>query len=211
MDQGREVSFTCVCGHQNSIDILPYFGEEQSWNDPAVSCVRCGRTGTAELQVAADPTGAVAKTDGPKPARHGLPWTCTKCNWFGNIIDLQPEDGSGAATDEGFISPCLLCGSLYRVSVNVRVEFPADPLVTCPCCGYVTLHRAAAMEICPICFWEDEYFAGDPDVVTAANRLSLREAQRNFVNFGACDEGARPHVRPPRPYHRKDPRWKPAD
>ena len=28
---------------------------------------------------------------------------------------------------------------------------------TCPCCGYKTLDDEHEYEICPICYWEDDY------------------------------------------------------
>ena len=73
-----------------------------------------------------------------------------------------------------------------------------DPLISvaCPCCGYETLTARANYETCPICGWLD----APPDEAVppeVANRVSLIEAQRNFVAFGARDEDARRYVRPP--------------
>lgn len=28
---------------------------------------------------------------------------------------------------------------------------------TCPCCGYITLESEHEYDICPICFWEDDW------------------------------------------------------
>jgi hypothetical protein len=62
--------------------------------------------------------------------------------------------------------------------------------LSCPCCGYLTLTWRGEFEICPVCFWEDDGQAdADADVVRGGpnGSLSLTEARRNFVEFGACD------------------------
>jgi hypothetical protein len=84
-------------------------------------------------------------------------------------------------------------------------------LRTCPCCGYRTLTSSpGSYELCPICFWEDDgiQFA-DPDYSGGANVPSLREAQRNFILFGACDNQAIPHVRRPAATDSREPNWQP--
>ncbi len=83
-----------------------------------------------------------------------------------------------------------------------------DPIntVACPCCGYETLMAPANYETCPICGWLD----APPDEVTPpeiANRVSLIEAQRNFIAFGACDEDARRYVRSPLVTERRRADW----
>ena len=70
----------------------------------------------------------------------------------------------------------------------------------CPCCGYVTLRERGAFEICPTCSWEDDgQDDHDADDVRGGpnGRLSLADARRNFQSYGASDERARLHVRPP--------------
>lgn len=63
---------------------------------------------------------------------------------------------------------------------------------TCPCCGYVSLDSRGSFDICVLCFWEDdgtsetdEYWR---EIPCGPNRVSLRDAQKNFLAFGACDE-----------------------
>ncbi len=85
---------------------------------------------------------------------------------------------------------------------------------TCPCCGYRTLDSpdVGSYEICPVCFWEDDPAqAADPDSWGGANDPSLREAQRNFAQFEACDTTAIPHVRKPAPDEPRDPSWRPLE
>jgi len=61
----------------------------------------------------------------------------------------------------------------------------------CPCCDYFTLTPEADYEICPICFWEQDYFDIElPDEISSANHgLTIREARFNFRTCGAsCSE-----------------------
>ncbi len=79
---------------------------------------------------------------------------------------------------------------------------------TCPCCGYKTLEEKppGTFEICPICFWEDDNIQfKDPDYKGGANNVSLREAQKNFVKFGASEKRFIKNVRKPTKDDEKDP------
>lgn len=82
---------------------------------------------------------------------------------------------------------------------------------TCPCCGFKTLSEkpAGSYGICPICFWEDDNVqANDPDYEGGANRVSLRQAQKNFKELGASDKRVLQYVRKPDISDEKDPDWK---
>ena len=85
---------------------------------------------------------------------------------------------------------------------------------TCPCCGYKTMMRPVGgthgtYDICPVCFWEDDGIQlADPDYEGGANRPSLRQAQQNFIAFGACEERLIECVKPRVNYDR-DADWKP--
>ena len=62
------------------------------------------------------------------------------------------------------------------------------------------MHEAerGSFAICPVCYWEDDDIQfDDPTRSGGANRVSLDQARKNFSAFGACDESARDHVRPP--------------
>lgn len=85
---------------------------------------------------------------------------------------------------------------------------------TCPCCGYKILDEKppGTYEICSICFWEDDYVQfKDPDYEGEANKVSLRQAQRNFREFGACEEVCKGSVRKPTTKDERDPNWIPLD
>jgi len=86
-------------------------------------------------------------------------------------------------------------------------------LFTCPCCGYKTLTNESEYEICPICFWQD-----DGNQLVCANsdgganfEVSLKQAQRNFEEFGACTKDMVKHVRKPTQGDVKDPEWRPIN
>ena len=85
--------------------------------------------------------------------------------------------------------------------MNTTEKFP------CPCCGYKTFTEKpdGSYLICPVCFWEDDPIQlEDPDDEGGANSTSLRQAQKNFIDFGACDEGMKRHVRKPTEDESKD-------
>ena len=83
---------------------------------------------------------------------------------------------------------------------------------TCPCCGYksLELEPTDTYEICEICFWEDDgvHFR-DPDYEGGANNVSLRQAQKNFLQFGACEEGYFGFPNKMTNQYVKDLEWKP--
>jgi len=83
---------------------------------------------------------------------------------------------------------------------------------TCPCCGYKTLGSERSFDICHICFWEDDGLQFENiDCIDGANAVSLRQAQRNFEIFGACDEGSKKFVRKPNGKDIRDHSWTPFE
>mgnify|MGYP001590543558 FL=1 len=83
---------------------------------------------------------------------------------------------------------------------------------TCPCCGYKTLEEEppGTHDICTICFWEDDIVQfDDPDYAGGANDVSLREAQKNFIKWGASEKRVLEFVRKPNSSDIKDKNWKP--
>jgi hypothetical protein len=82
---------------------------------------------------------------------------------------------------------------------------------TCPCCGYKTFYEEPNGEynICTVCYWEDDPFQkADPTDEGGANQVSLRQAQRNFIEFGACEVEMKHYTRQPNSDEPKDPNWK---
>jgi hypothetical protein len=69
----------------------------------------------------------------------------------------------------------------------------------CPCCSARTLSRPDAMELCPVCWWEDDGQDSDDasEIRSTVNgELSLRDARRNFELCGASHPRFVRYVRP---------------
>jgi len=64
-----------------------------------------------------------------------------------------------------------------------------QPKLQCPCCDYYTLEKRHVYEICPICFWVDEFDIDVTklDVKSEENHMTLREGRENFKQIGACN------------------------
>lgn len=67
----------------------------------------------------------------------------------------------------------------------------------CPCCGFKVLNKPpGSYDICLIYYWEDDAFqTDDPFCVGGANTISLYQAQRNYLEFGACKKELLKYVR----------------
>ncbi|NEZ02175.1 hypothetical protein G4D62_23195 [Bacillus shackletonii] len=82
---------------------------------------------------------------------------------------------------------------------------------TCPCCGYKTFDEepSGTFDICDNCKWEDDNVMNEnPDYWGGANGVCLRQAQRNFIRYGASekifgDKGKKSN-------YEKNPLWKPV-
>ena len=84
--------------------------------------------------------------------------------------------------------------------------------IPCPCCGYKTFYEEpnGTYIICPVCFWEDDPVQlEDPDYEGGANYVSLRQGQRNFIEFGTCEKRFIEHVRKSAKDEQRDSDWKP--
>jgi hypothetical protein len=85
---------------------------------------------------------------------------------------------------------------------------------TCPCCGFKTLDEEppGTYYICDICFWEDDGVQfNDPDYEGGANVPSLRQAQKNFIEFCAKEFTKVKYTRKPSNTDERDLNWRPLD
>ena len=107
----------------------------------------------------------------------------------------QPTDNSD---DPGLKWFNKYCDDLENRSV---VEPPIEGVrYRCPCCRYRTLEERGGFDICPICFWEDDgQDDQDADVVRGGpnGSLSLAQARKNFLEFGASELEWENRVRAP--------------
>jgi len=86
----------------------------------------------------------------------------------------------------------------------------SDQKFTCIICGYKTLDSRCEWDICPVCFWEDGiFYEHEVDRRSSANRLTVSEAQANFMRFGAVDKKFLDNVRKPLPDEERDEKWAP--
>lgn len=83
---------------------------------------------------------------------------------------------------------------------------------TCPSCGYKTLTGTpGTYDICPVCYWEDDaYGLYNMYVADGANYVSLEDAQKNFIKFGASEERFKDFVIKENLLE-KDLEWRPLD
>lgn len=83
----------------------------------------------------------------------------------------------------------------------------------CPVCGYLVFDEPpGSFAICPICFWEDDIVQlGFPLMAGGANRVSLHQAQQNFMQGGVCEARLKRHVRQAESYDKRDPEWRPFE
>jgi len=83
----------------------------------------------------------------------------------------------------------------------------------CPVCGYLMFNEPpGSYGICSICFWEDDHVQlGFPLMAGGANKVSLYEAQLNFLSFGACESGITRGIRKSTDSDKRDPQWRPFD
>lgn len=80
---------------------------------------------------------------------------------------------------------------------------------TCPCCGYKTFDEDPLGNICNNCYWEDDNLMNEnPDYWGGANGVCLRQAQRNFIRYGASEKLFIDKVK--KGNYEKDPLWKPV-
>ena len=71
----------------------------------------------------------------------------------------------------------------------------------CPCCGFITIpnNGDALAYICPICFWEIDLFIRSQEEPSDQNHgLSLLEARKNYLKYGAVMPSLKTYCRKPK-------------
>jgi hypothetical protein len=84
--------------------------------------------------------------------------------------------------------------------VNPYVSTVIEVRYRCPCCLYKTLEAPGTLQLCPVCWWEDDG-QEDEDAsevrLTVNGQLSLNQARSNYRQFGAAHPRFLPYVRKP--------------
>lgn len=93
--------------------------------------------------------------------------------------------------------------------MNSLNESHSKNLFPCVCCGYLTLSSGAgSYEICTICWWEDDLpQLRWPAMRGGANKPSLIEGQKNYLDFGASTQARRDRARSPRASEKREHGW----
>jgi Cysteine-rich CPCC len=86
-----------------------------------------------------------------------------------------------------------------------------EPRFPCPACGHcVFAEPPGSDDICLICLWEDDLTQLRwPELAGGKNAVSLAEAQRNVVAYGAIEERFAGDVRPATPEEPVERGWRP--
>jgi Cysteine-rich CPCC len=88
----------------------------------------------------------------------------------------------------------------WRFPVHSSVSTAVAVRFRCPCCGHRTLDAPGAMQLCPVCWWEDDG-QEDKDAhevrLTVNGQLSLNEARTYYAQYGAAHPRFLPYVRKP--------------
>ena len=75
-------------------------------------------------------------------------------------------------------------------------------MIACPCCGNFTIcdeHEEILIDTCEVCHWQYDWVAQKyPDKAIGPNHgLSLNQARKNYLKYGAKSKNFIDHVREP--------------
>ena len=70
--------------------------------------------------------------------------------------------------------------------------------IKCACCDYSTIDEEVISDICPVCFWQKDFYQEEEvNDNGGPNLVSLLVAKENFKEFGEIETRFRERVRPP--------------
>lgn len=83
----------------------------------------------------------------------------------------------------------------------------------CPACGHLVNDQMPGNhEVCPICGWQDELAQlRFPLMPGNGNRVTLQEAQINYMKHGAAERSNKGQTREPFHFEGRDQGWRPLD
>jgi hypothetical protein len=90
---------------------------------------------------------------------------------------------------KGILNSYIL-NKLHQININcLEIIGLEENLRSCPCCAYKTLDSNGEYDVCKVCFWEDDG-NNDPLIYSNVNKITLGDAQSNFIEIGAYDKKA---------------------
>ncbi len=97
--------------------------------------------------------------------------------------------------------------------MNTSTRDTDKPNHPCPACGFLVFTALNEQsEICPICGWQNDVLDLQELYEPAGpNKVSLEQAQINFVRIGAKSATSLSSVRRPNDCDYRDPNWRPVD
>jgi hypothetical protein len=91
-----------------------------------------------------------------------------------------------------------------------RAYITREDFFPCPCCGYKVHNVCCGYKPCPICRWEDSpEQLRNPFKALAPNRISLLEAQGNFMQSGVSNALRAADKNVPKSTDMRDSEWRP--
>lgn len=92
-------------------------------------------------------------------------------------------------------------------------EFGVTSRYPCPCCGrQVFDERPGSDDICPFCWWQDDFFALlSPFELQGPNKVSLFEGQANCLSHGVSQLRFVGKEQPEEANYPRDPGWRPIN
>jgi Cysteine-rich CPCC len=122
--------------------------------------------------------------DESMPQVEGHPWTSsdfpdTLPETFDDAIYLPALISSFCYTLAGVTNEYLSSELEKVLGEKIQVIGEFVPLLECPCCQFLTLHKRHSFHICKVCGWED-CNGDDPSGYNPVNRMSLIDAKLKF-------------------------------
>ncbi|MBP3728766.1 MAG: hypothetical protein J6H18_00685 [Lachnospiraceae bacterium] len=101
---------------------------------------------------------------------------------------IDMADAIFVINEGGYIGDSTRSEVTYAAARGKEVYYLESPEEKrCPCCRKYYFREKNAYEICPVCGWEDDPLQRrEEELEGGANRLSLREARKNWEGQHEC-------------------------
>ena len=152
-------------------------------SDDGVTLARVGPKGGLVLLVPETPTSILEELCQRAEERWGEAGSSLPLYW------RSPRSADADATEDS--EPSLSGLQAYIEHTNrhsVRLPQVSGRAYRCPCCRFFTLGERGALEICDVCYWEDDgQDDQDANLVRGGPNyeLSLARGRKNYCRIGA--------------------------